>query len=67
MHQAIQVLEGVMKIEILYNYSAKRLRTHHDKRDNMGVLSHMLSTLNIKETQNYLPLQKIKWEQNSHL
>ena len=32
----------------------------------MGAIPHLFSTLNIKETQNYLPLQKNNWEQNSH-
>ena len=29
-------------------------------------ITHLLYTLNIKETQNHLPFQKINWEQNSH-
>ena len=45
----------------------KRLINNHQKRDTMGDLPHLLSSQNIKETQNQPPFQKMKREKNSHL
>ena len=51
----MHALESVAWIEESKNKSLKCLRTHHDKRDTMAALNHLLSLLERKETGKEYP------------
>ena len=44
----------------------KTPKNHHEKIYTMGDLPHLLSSLNSKETKNYLHFQKRNGDKNTH-